>query len=231
MFTFDCSFFGRLTYGLQSFGCSISTNPSALQPLDALRVLLVGWDLAPNYLPVLIVGWDPARDALCVLLVGWDPAPNVDRSKKVISKIESVKSLKGCSSAPPVPSAHARSAAYSTISSVLVIHCVVASPDCPQVDSPTNLSPPTHAHTQGPPGTGKTVTSAALVYHMANSGTGQVGVCWLAMLGRGEGGIGGEGGKSALVLVYHMANSGTRLWRRRVLSGHAGQKGLLGQAM
>lgn len=27
---------------------------------------------------------------------------------------------------------------------------------------------------QGPPGTGKTVTSAAIVYHLAHSGTGQV---------------------------------------------------------
>ena len=27
---------------------------------------------------------------------------------------------------------------------------------------------------QGPPGTGKTVTSAALVFHMASAGTGQV---------------------------------------------------------
>lgn len=30
---------------------------------------------------------------------------------------------------------------------------------------------------QGPPGTGKTVTSATLVYHLAQSGTGQVLVC------------------------------------------------------
>lgn len=29
---------------------------------------------------------------------------------------------------------------------------------------------------QGPPGTGKTVTSAAIVYHMAKQGQGQVGL-------------------------------------------------------
>ena len=59
------------------------------------------------------------------------------------------------------------------------------------ISSGTNLSPPlSHSFPQlhavksvlqqplsliqGPPGTGKTVTSAALVYHMASSGTGQV---------------------------------------------------------
>ncbi len=37
---------------------------------------------------------------------------------------------------------------------------------------------------QGPPGTGKTVTSAAIVYHMAKQGQGQVGLisCFLAFV-------------------------------------------------
>lgn len=34
---------------------------------------------------------------------------------------------------------------------------------------------------QGPPGTGKTVTSAAIVYHMAKQGQGQVHL-WLVIL-------------------------------------------------
>ena len=36
---------------------------------------------------------------------------------------------------------------------------------------------------QGPPGTGKTVTSAAIVYHMAKQGQGQVGFGYLAFCG------------------------------------------------
>ena len=35
---------------------------------------------------------------------------------------------------------------------------------------------------QGPPGTGKTVTSAAIVYHMAKQGQGQVNIMMVELL-------------------------------------------------
>jgi len=35
---------------------------------------------------------------------------------------------------------------------------------------------------QGPPGTGKTVTSAAIVYHMAKQGQGQVNIVIIGLL-------------------------------------------------